>query len=269
MRSRVLALAVLAICLSATQPAHAWGRLGHRLTARIAEQHLTDQARAAVKELLDDGEDLASASFWADENKRRIRGSAPWHYVNVPLDQPRYDARFCPAEGCVVSKITEFRAVLKDKSKPRAERQQALRFLVHLVGDLHQPLHVGDNGDRGGNSTQVQFFKRGSNMHAVWDTLLIENAGKDEVIWLAELVELDSDENRAAWSQGTVEDWATESLKAARQAYTVPGTDKRVKSGEKLDGSYVEVANPIVRDRLAQGGVRLATVINEAMGEAP
>lgn len=188
MRTSLLLASALAftIILASGLPAFAWGKLGHHLTAKLAERHLTDQAEAAVKELLDDGEGLATASMWADTHQRGIKGSAPRHYVNVPLDEPRYDAKFCPAEGCIVSKITEFRTILKDKSKPRAERQQALRFLIHLVGDLHHPLHVGDNGDRGGNSTQVHFFKRGSNMHAVWDTLLIENAGTDEVIWLAD-----------------------------------------------------------------------------------
>lgn len=254
MRTRLLSALVLTTVLCPGSTAWAWGKLGHRLTAKLAERHLTEQAAAAVKELLDEGETLADASMWADIHKREIKGSAPWHFVNVPLDEPRYDARFCPTGGCVVSKIAEFRKVLEDRSKPRAERQQALRFLVHLIGDLHQPLHVGDNGDRGGNSTQVQFFKRGSNMHAVWDTLLLERAGTDEVIWLAELVELDSDEYRAEWSKGTVENWATESLKAARQAYTVPGTDQRIKSGEKLDGAYVEATLAAARDRLARGG---------------
>ncbi|MDE2104701.1 MAG: S1/P1 nuclease [Patescibacteria group bacterium] len=271
MRPRSLAAAVLALTLglSAGQPAHAWGKLGHRLTARLAESHVSDRTKAAVAELLDDGEDLATASMWADVHKRQLKGSAPWHYVNVPIDEPRYDARFCPESGCVVSKIAEFRAVLADKSKPREERQKALRFVVHLVGDLHQPLHVGDNGDRGGNDTQVRFFKTGTNMHALWDRLLIENAGKDEVIWLGELVELDTDENRAAWSKGTVEDWATESLKAAKVAYKVPGADRLVERGEKLGGEYFEANIGTVRERLAQGGIRLARVLNEALGNEP
>lgn len=264
-----VAALVLIVTLSAARPALAWGKLGHRLTAKLAERRLTDQTKAAVEELLEEGESLADASMWADEKKRRIKGSAPWHYVNVPLDEPLYDARFCPAAGCVVSKIREFRKILADKSKPRAERKQALRFIVHLVGDLHMPLHVGDNRDRGGNDTQVQFFKRGTNMHALWDTLLIENESKDEAAWLAKLVDLGTEEERAEWSTGTVESWATESLKAARIAYNVPGTDRRIERGEKLGGEYFERNIPLVRQRLAASGIRLARVLNEALGDAP
>jgi hypothetical protein len=268
MRPSAIAIACVALILglSAGQPAHAWGKLGHRLTARLTEAHLNDKAKAAVAELLDDGESLADASMWADENKRRIKGSAPWHYVNVPITEDRYDARFCPAGGCVVSKIGEFRAILADKSEPRAERQQALRFIVHLVGDLHMPLHVGDNGDRGGNDTQVRFFKTGTNMHALWDRLLIENRSKDEAKWLAELVDLGTGEERAEWSKGAVEDWATESLRAAKIAYAVPGTDRLVERGEKLGGEYFQANIDVVRERLAKGGVRLARVLNEAIG---
>lgn len=260
--------ATLVVLLLSCQATYGWGFLGHRLTARIAEQHLTPEARAAVKDLLDEGEDMAEASLWADKVKRSIKGSAPWHYVDVPLDEPRYDAKYCPAEGCVVSKIAEFRAVLKDKTRPRAERQQALRFLIHLVGDLHMPMHVGDNNDAGGNKTQIRFNNRGANMHSLWDTLLIESVTKDEETWLKTLAELDTEANRAAWQAGTVEDWATESLLAARAAYVVPGTDdKRIKSGQKLGSDYAERSMPMVRQRLAQAGVRMAWVVNEALGE--
>jgi hypothetical protein len=96
MRTRLLLFLAFALTLNATSTAWAWGFPGHRLTARIAKQHLTDEARAAVKELLDEGEDMATASLWADKVKRSIKGSAPWHYVDVPLDEPRYDAKYRP-----------------------------------------------------------------------------------------------------------------------------------------------------------------------------
>lgn len=158
--------------------------MGHRLTARLAGKHLTPETLAAVKVLLNDGETIGDVSLWADQHKREIKGSAPWHYVNVPIDEPRYDAKLCPKGGCVISKLAKFRAILKDKTKPREERQKALRFVLHFLGDLHQSLHVGDNYDRGGNSTQVRFFQRGSNFHAVWDTGLIGRGGKSEMAWV-------------------------------------------------------------------------------------
>ena len=116
------------------EAAHAWGRLGHRVISRLAKKHMTEKARDALAELLDDTETIADASLWADENRRRLPKTAPWHYVNVPLDEPAYDAKWSaddPKKGCVVDKINEFRKVVKDKSKPIEERRFALRFLIN------------------------------------------------------------------------------------------------------------------------------------------
>jgi hypothetical protein len=124
--------------------------------------------------------------------------------------------------------------------------------------------HVGDNHDKGGNRTQVRFFDRGSNMHRVWDTDIIERAGDTEDFWLADLAELDTKENREAAMKGAVEDWATESLIAARQAYQVPETGKRIGPGQKLADAYHEGNLPVVLRRLYQSGVRLAMMLNEA-----
>jgi hypothetical protein len=131
----VAALTLLGALATAT-PAWAWGRLGHRLTARIAERHLNPRAKAAVEALLAPGETLADASTWADENRRAIRGSASWHYVDIPLDQDRYDARFSgpdPRKGCIVDKLTEFVNILGDPDRPVEERRVSLRFVVQLV----------------------------------------------------------------------------------------------------------------------------------------
>ena len=267
---RLVVALTLLVALQTATPAWAWGRLGHRLTARIAERHLNPKAKEAVKALLDEGETLADASTWADEHKREIRGSAPWHYVDVPLDEARYDARFSgpgAEQGCIVDKIRQFRAILNDPNRSVEERRKALRFLVHLVGDLHQPLHVGDNSDRGGNETQIRFFDRGSNMHRLWDRDMVEWNTFSEDVWLAELAELDTDQNRAAWMNGAVEDWATESLLAARAAYLVPGADARIMPGQKLSREYYDAHLPVVRRRLCQAGVRLAIVLNEAFQE--
>ncbi len=192
----------------------------------------------------------------------------PSHYVDVPFDEPGYDARFSgddPKKGFIVDKIAEFRAILKDPSKPVEERRLALRFIVHLVGDLHQPLHVGDNRDRGGNDTQVRWFDRGSNMHRLWDSDLIECNTRSEDVWLTELKALDTPEDRQEALKGTVEEWATESLLAARQAYQNPATGLRIKPGANLATAYQEANLPVVRVRLYKGGVRLAIVLNGAL----
>jgi len=231
---------------------------------------MTPEAKAAVAALLESGESLADASLWADEHRGRLRKTAPWHYVDVPLDEPKYDPKWSaddPKHGCVVDKINEFRLVVKDKSKSIEERRFALRFLLHCVQDVHQPCHVGDNHDRGGNDTQVRWFDRGSNMHRVWDSDIIQWNTRNEDVWLTELAELDTGENQAKWMAGTVEDWATESLRAARDAYLIPGTDQRLKSGQKLGKDYYDKHLPVVRQRLCQAGLWLAMVLNEAFAE--
>jgi S1/P1 Nuclease len=194
--------------------------------------------------------------------------TAPWHYVDLPLDEPRYDSRFSgdvSTKGCVVDKINEFRLTFKDSSKSVEDRRFALRFLVHCLEDMHQPCHLGDNDDKGGNRTQVRFFEKGTNMHALWDTGMIERVSKSEDVWLADLSQLDTPEARQEAMKGTVEDWATESLLAARQAYVVPETGKRLKSGQKLGDAYQNANLPVLRKRMYEGGVRLAMVLNEAL----
>jgi hypothetical protein len=142
----MILLMIGVLVAAVARPAGAWGRLGHRASAWLAESRLSPRAKAAVKELLEPGESLADASTWADEHSRDIRGSASWHYVNVPISAPHYEARFGASRACVISQIAEFRAVLADRNAPRPRRRQALRFFVHLVQDLHQPLHISVDG---------------------------------------------------------------------------------------------------------------------------
>ena len=127
-----------------------------------------------------------------------------------------------PERGYVVDKIHDFKVVVKDSSRSVEDRRVALRFLVHFVEDLHMPMHVGDNNDKGGNRTQVRFFDRGTNMHSLWDSGMIEYICDTEDFWLKDLAALDTPPARAAAMKGTIEDWATESLLAARQAYLGP-----------------------------------------------
>ena len=129
------------------------------------------------------------------------------------------------------------------------------------------PMHVGDNGDKGGNRTQVRYFDRGTNMHALWDTLIVERVSKSQDFWLEDQAALDTPENHIAWMKGSPEDWATESLLAAREAYQYPATGQRLKPGTKLADVYQDKSLPVVRRRLCQAGLRLAMVLNEAFAE--
>ncbi len=149
-RPRLLLALTLLVALQATPPAWAWRRLDHRVIAKLAERHLTDRARVDIKALLEPGKSLADCSTWADGHRRQKPRSAPWHYVDVSLDAERYDDLFTrddPKKGVIVPKLRQFLNVPGNHDAAIAERRTALRLVVHLVGDLHQPLHVGDIPD--------------------------------------------------------------------------------------------------------------------------
>lgn len=263
-RIRFASLGFTLAVLATAGPAFGWGPKGHRIATRVAEKRLTPKAAAAVRELLHEGDTLVDIANWADhEGHDAVPGSARWHYVNVPIGQKVGTERDFAARDQVVAKIKEFRKVLADRKAPRRERQRALLFLVHLVEDVHQPLHVGDNDDRGGNLTQVQFLGEGDNLHRVWDSSLIERSGQSERMWTEEVTALVTPENVKEWSTRKVEWWANESLFAARDAYAPPPDFEDITAGARLGEDYAKFARPIVRKRLAQAGVRLANELNE------
>ena len=269
---RTLAVMLLIGALLAVMPgpAGAWGRLGHRASARLAESRLSAQARAVVRDLLEPGESLADASTWADEHSREIRGSAAWHYVNVPISASRYDARDHARRPCVVTKIAEFRAVLADRDAPRARRREALRFFVHLVQDLHQPLHVADHGDRGGNALQLRYGRyETTNLHQVWDSGLFRWRYRQhaEATLVRDVTALADRPESRNWTRGRVEDWANESLELGRRAYRVPGTDRSLRQGDEIGPDYVDANFPRAVERVAQSGVRLAAMLNEILDD--
>ncbi len=250
------------------RPAMAWGRLGHRASARLAEAHLSPRAKAIIRDLLEPGESLADAAAWADEHSRDIPGSASWHYVNVPISSAHYSAKDCRAQGCVVSKIAEFRAVLADRKAPHARRRQALRFFVHLIQDLHQPMHVADRNDRGGNSLQLRSGRFDyTNLHQVWDSGLFRSRYREhgEAELVRDLTAMAEESEARRWSRGRVEDWADESLEAGRRAYRIPGTDRTLRSGDEIGRDYIEANLPVAVERLARSGVRLASLLNEIL----
>jgi hypothetical protein len=242
--------------------------MAHRAATRLAETRLTPRARAVIRDLLEEGESMADASTWADEFSRNIPGSTGWHFVNVPLNADRYSPRDCH-NNCVVSRLEEFRRVLADPKAPRDRKRMALRFVIHLVEDAHQPLHVGDNRDRGGNNVQVRFFRDDStNLHQVWDSGLLREGYRGERDLVNDLLEMARSPQAHDWPKGTVEDWVNESLEVARRAYVLPGSRQFVRSGARLGRDYEETNLPLAARRLAQAGVRLSEVLNEALDPA-
>ncbi len=256
--------------LTLARPALAWGRTAHRASARLAESRLSPQARAIIRDLLEPGESLADASTWADEHSRDIPGSAGWHFVNVPVSARHYDPRDCRRGGCVVSKIAEFRTVLMDPHAARSRRRTALRFYVHLIQDLHQPMHVADRNDRGGNNLQLRYGRYdNTNLHQVWDSGLLYQGFRNETELLRKLDDLAQAPESGNWLKGRIEDWADESLEIGRQAYMVPGSNRVLRTGDALGRDYERANLPLVTDRVARSGVRLAALLNEVLKDVP
>jgi nuclease S1 len=245
-----------AVCLWNASPAFPWGRKGHEIVAAIAETQLTDAVRKCIKELLPQGTTLADASKWPDEVGRKIVDMNPYHFVNFPRDANEYNhQRDCKLRNCIIESIAWYTQVLQSPNAPRNEKRTALRFIAHLVGDIHQPLHAGFAEDRGGNSVEVRFKGRKENLHSLWDTALVElEPGTPAEIAARIQAVVDKDELQQ-WQQGTPADRALESLAVVRtRVYRLPA------SGE-INASYIESARAVIRIRLAQAGARLAWLL--------
>ncbi len=252
------------ICLCSSRPAFAWGPQGHRVIAVIAQQNLTPQAREKVNALLGPYNSLAAISSWADDTRPDYAETAPWHYIDIPLEADSIDmAAECPQSNCVIGQIEKFEAVLKDSKASEADRRVALEFLVHFVGDLHQPLHAEDNHDKGGNLVQVVFFDQPSNLHSVWDSGILNHVEPYGNKLAEELGRRITPAEREQWAKGTVEDWALESHRLAREvAYkNLPAGTPPLALGQ----AYVDATAPAVQTQLEKAGIRLATILNQAL----
>lgn len=230
---------------------HAWGKEGHQVVALIVQSQLTPKARAEVDRLLalEPGQTLVSISTWADEHKNR--SSAPLHYVNLPRGVCVYDkSRDCPEGKCVVGAIERELEILGSKA-PDVKRLMALKNLVHFVGDVHQPLHAGPTDDKGGNKYQLQAFRKGTNLHALWDSGLIKNLKQapqemaDRLLTMLPGLILDdlSPVNAAQESCGIV---SIEGFYPER----------------RVSPDYVGRYTPVIERRLAEAGGRLAGLLN-------
>ncbi len=236
-----------------------WGKTGHRVTGEIASQHLTNRARKAIFKLLD-GQSLAIVSTYADEIKsdRQYKKYSPWHYVNFSFDK-KYGEEQPNEHGDLVKGIEKCVAVLKDPKAAKKDKAFYLKMLVHFIGDLHQPLHVGRGEDKGGNTIQVRWFNKGSNLHKVWDSEMIDSYGMSYTELANNKAVLSKEEIRKI-ERGSVLDWVNESQNLAKEVY------KTANVGEKLRYRYSYVNFPIVREQLQKGGIRLAKVLNEIFG---
>jgi len=241
----------------ATNPV--WGPTGHRATGKVAENHLTKRAKKKIDKLLK-GESLAFVSTYGDEIKsdKKYNQFYTWHYVNMPLDSRYEDAEKNP-KGDLVTGINTCISILKDKNSSDEDKAFYLRMLVHLVGDLHQPMHIGQKEDKGGNTIQVQWFGKGTNLHRVWDTDMIEEWNMSYL----ELANNTKDLSKAqvkAIQQGSVVDWVHDTHKLSKIAY------ESVEVGEDLKYRYSYDHFSTVRKQLQKGGIRLAKLLNDIFG---
>jgi hypothetical protein len=260
-KTSLLGLAITLI-MAAPQCGWSWGPIGHKAAAIMANERLKPPALEAVRSLLGPQARLADSALWADE-QRDANGSEKWHYVNIPITESRYDAKYCQSGECIVAKLNYFIQVLKDPVADKGKKAEALKYVVHLIADLHNPFHVGDKGDKGGNLLQVRFFNSGTNLHKVWDSDIIDLHTKNVNVWLWDLDHRANPYKAAEWSRGTPEDWATETLQIAKTAYCYPETKIPIKSGAELKDKYFQYALPVIQQQLAKAGIRIAYVLNE------
>lgn len=256
----LLAIAWCAVWL-APAPAAAWGMTGHAVVAEVAERRLPEPLRRRVRDLLG-GASLASVSAWADTTGALKPATRRWHYVNIPFDAEGFDSgRHCipdPGEGCIVSSLEKFTAALADARKPIAERREALRYVVHLVADLHQPLHCIDRGDAGGTQRQVVFFEQPTNLHMVWDVGILERASYDWGEHVSAVEAVIEREGSSTLPRKTPAEWASECHALARTVYPEDGVTQ-------LDAEYQSSKLPFVHRQLATAAVRLGRLLRSAL----
>lgn len=235
-----------------------WGPTGHRVTGFIAEKYLNKKAKKALEQLLQ-GQSLAIASTWMDEirSDSTYDYMADWHWVTIPIGQ-EYDQTQKNPKGDVIQTLERIIAELKSKKLSSQDQLQRVKILIHLIGDIHQPLHVGGRDDRGGNDVKLMWFRNESNLHRVWDSDMID----DTKLSYTELGQSLDNPNQlliSQWQNSSVRDWAKESQQYEKQVYDY--------GNGKLGYPYAYYHYHIIRHRLLQAGVRIAGILNSVYGK--
>jgi len=285
---QVIGAAVAAAVAFAAQPAFAWGDDGHKVVALIAYKHLSPTAKAKVDAILAGdtdtltAPDVASRATWADKWRNAHRETSEWHFSDVELatgdlnaacfNFPTVPAGTPASQGskddCAANKIVQFAAELKDPSTSDGERRFALKFLLHFVGDLHQPLHSSDSDDRGGNCVLTTGGSK-ANLHSFWDTTVVHTLGASPEDIAAKLDAKITKKNFKDWSKIDTKAWTMEAFGVAKStAYNLPshGTCAAKPAPITLSAAYQKKAAAAASVQLERAGVRLANVLNEVLG---
>jgi hypothetical protein len=251
---------LLLIALFISVSCYCWGLTGHRVVGEIATHHLSKKAKKEIKKIIGK-ESLAWWANWPDfiKSDSNWNHASKWHYVDLPGHMARAEfiagLKALPGET-LYTQIPAMMAQLKDKSLPVEKRRAALAFLVHLVGDLHQPLHVGRHEDQGGNKITVYWFGEKTNLHAVWDSEFI-NSQQYSYTEYANLLDIASDEQVKAWQSSSLDDWFYESHVMSDSIYDASPNES------KLSYRYNYDFQRVLNMQLLKGGVRLAALLNK------
>ena len=242
--------------------ASAWGVTGHRVVAEIAENHLTNRAKRKLKKLIGK-QKLAYWANWPDNvrNSPEWKNTSTWHYVNIPPQESK--EQFIEQlknnnKPNIYTAIQNVKGIIVDKNTPNADREIYLRFLVHFLGDMMQPMHTGREEYLGGNLIKIQFFKKDTNLHSLWDSGLIDNT-KYSYTEFARVLDVKSKEEIQKIQSGSLEDWLYESHQAANQLYA------SVKPGENYSYDYQQQYKDLLERQLLHAGLRLAKILNEVL----
>lgn len=236
-----------------------WGKIGHRVTGEIAQKYLTKKTQRAINELLN-GQSLAFVANYADDIKsdKEYRSYGPWHYVNFPFNST-YEQHPKSEKDDLIMGIKTCISVLKNENASKDEKIFHLKMLVHFIGDLHQPLHIGLADDKGGNDFQVRWFKEGTNLHRVWDYHMIDDYGMSYTELAENSEELTKNELKQ-FRAGTITDWMYDSRDLCKKVYA------NTEIGDKLGYRYMYDYMNVVRAQLQKGGIRLAILLNDIFG---
>lgn len=251
---------VLLLLLLTPSLALAWGQNGHRITGAIASSLLSSEAQAKIEDIIGN-ESLAEASTWPDfmrsSNDPFWRKSSPLHYVTVPPHK-HYHEVGAPPQGDAMTGLQQFTAQLQSKTASREEKATALRFVVHIIGDLHQPLHAGNGTDRGGNDFKVSYFSEPSNLHRVWDTQMIESQNLSYTEYTQFLSRKIDNTLIQEYTTTNPEIWIDESTAIRDTIYP---------ENDKLYYEYPYQHIGTVNERLIQAGIRIAAYLNQVLRE--
>lgn len=249
---------LILLCSSAIFQVFGWGLTGHRAIGLIAEQHLSTKVKKRMQELLGH-QSLAMASNWMDEIKSdsSYNYTADWHWVTIETGQT-YDQSKKNPNGDVIMTIERIVAELKTHKLARNKEIEYIKMLIHLVGDIHQPLHVGCCDDQGGNKVKVKWFRSESNLHRVWDSDMIDDT-KLSYTELAMALGTPDKTDVTTWQKASVREWTAESMSYRKQVYDIGDSNLSYKYPYKYLG--------IAKDRMLRAGVRLAGLLNQIYGK--